>query len=158
MYFRSVKTDYFFQNKMSIQIPSPQYVKKPKNFTSHDCPTKTFHSRVISSQSSYFVKKKDNTIHLRNELPHIIPPHSYYTIVFDAVIVTSLPTLCILFSDDFLHRLGLSFNINILHTNDNYLHISLYNYSSNIISLKKGDLYVIGHIVLPKNPYHQFIV
>lgn len=108
--------------------------------------------------NTHFVKKKNNIVHLYNESAYTFKPHTCITIGFNAVVVTSLPAVCVLICNDLIHKLGLAYNINIMHTNDNYLHVTLYNYSNKTITLSQGQLYVTGYITMPGKPYFHFSV
>jgi hypothetical protein len=125
--------------------------KKQRCFT--ESPPFCFKSSLLGYINPYFISKKNHTVQLFNEKSYIILPNTCCTIGFNVVVITSLPAICILRCDELFYKTGLSYNINIIQANDNFLHITIYNYSKNSITLKEGQLNVICDIVSLGKPY-----
>jgi hypothetical protein len=139
----------------SIKIPPLIMHKFPKNYS--ECgPDPFFFCRAIKSSLFYILHSSNNTFHFNNDTTIIIPKNTCKTIGFPCVIVTSLPAMCILTCAPRLHKLKLSYNINIMRANDNYLHLTLFNFSSETIEILPNQLQVICQVVIPGNLYNPF--
>jgi hypothetical protein len=138
-----------------IKIPPPIQCKIPKGYT--ECgPDPYFFCRVIKPTSFYILQSSNNTFHLHNDTTIIITKNTCKTIGFPCVIVTSLPAMCILTCGPRLHKLNLSYNINIMRANDNFLHLTLFNFSSETIVILPDQLHIICQVVIPGNLYNPF--
>jgi hypothetical protein len=134
-----------------IIIPSPVYMKWPKNLTCVDSPTPVLQIKYeglsITKSSTNFA-----LLTLTNKSDFTIQPKSYATVNFDILVRTSLPAVSILYGSDFLFRHGITCVVNMIPTNDAMLHIKIYNHKSVPTTFDKKSLQFTCHTVLAKYP------
>lgn len=147
----------FFSDKMkksTIKIPVTRLTKKPK--VTCDCPTKVFQIKSWASTDNSMTGIK--SLDLFNSRTITLKPKETRNIIFEKTIITSLPAICILYGSQFLYKLGISYEINVIQTNDTYANIFLHNHTRKIIHLPPNHLHVICSVVLPGkiNGHHLF--
>ncbi len=72
---------------------------------------------------------QSNTFQCYNPKSITVPPNTCHTVAFPITIMSSLPAVSVLTSNYHLYKRGLSYNLNISHTNDSYLELPLFNYT-----------------------------
>jgi hypothetical protein len=135
-----------------IAIPPPNYIHKNGNTDECGCHFNIFKYRIIGSDK-FISQRSENSFVIFNDKVITILPFSTQTVKFSYMIITSLPAVCILTCHPYLHLRNLAYNITLLRTNDNYLHIALTNLTSNTITLNPCTLQVKCHIVIPGQPF-----
>lgn len=137
----------------TITIPPLVYKKYPPQYTETGRP-KAFEIEIIGSCNDSWLRFQDTTIYLYNQNDYIINANTCQTIAFPVTVITSLPALCLLTCNSFIYNKGLSYMINTLPSNDSYLYVSLFNYTSRPIVLYSNELQVTCKVVLTGKPYN----
>ncbi len=134
-------------------ISIPPLIKLPRNIEQDECGCSipVIHVRTIQFSTKNILQLSHRSYILSNENPLTILSNSSQTVGFPSLFITSLPALCILTVDPFLHRYNLSHNINIVPTNDTYPHVTLFNYTKKSITIEPNHLTVFCQIVLTGN-------
>lgn len=101
-----------------IQLP----VATPSR-TSCDCTKNHIYIRSPLQK----INRRSFTFTISNEREYILPPKQTVNIRFPVIVETSVPATCILSCDPYLKSLKILHSIGIIHTNDNYLNIDVYN-------------------------------
>jgi hypothetical protein len=99
---------------------------------------------------------QSNTFQFYNPKSITVPPNTCHTVAFPITIMSSLPAVSVLTSNYHLYNRGLSYNLNISHTNDSYLELPLFNYTQLPITLSAYELLVHCQIVLLGKPYQIY--
>ena len=128
----------------TIEIPVKQ-VKKTR--TSCDCPSTVFLICNIEHLKKHM--KGIKTLDLFNSHSFILQPLQIKIIFFNNTLITSLPAVCLLYGSQYLYKKGISYKINLIKTNDNYLNIIIWNHTKQPINVNKNELHFIGTIVIP---------
>jgi hypothetical protein len=131
--------------KNTVVIPIPScHVRKTQ--TSCDCPSKVFYINYYMSSKQSFAGIK--TIDLYNQYSITLKPYEKMILYFEETIITSLPATCILYGSQFLYKLGISYKVNLLQTNDTYLNIIIFNHTPKTLNFEPNSLNFICTIIL----------
>ena len=139
---------------IDVTIPPLIQLPAPKNYTEIDSVAPVFYHRLVHNLDKNNLHVAQNTLYFSNEKSYTVLPNTCQTIGFPITVITSLPTVCVLTSSSFIYRLGLSYSINIVHSNDIYLHMTVINFTSRKIIIEPYQLQIICQIVVPGKPYN----
>jgi len=138
-----------------ISIPPPITLPKPRDWDEIDGPMPVFHIKTIHFSKFLSIFQDSRQMYrLCIENPITVLSNSSQTVGFPVLFLTSLPALCVLTCDSFLHRYKLSHTITIVSTNDTYPHITLFNYTKKPITISHLSVYC--QIVLSGKPFNFF--
>jgi hypothetical protein len=134
-------------NEYEVTVPTPVYMKWPKNYSCQDSPPPVLKIQYDGLSPPY---TNPVLITLTNKTSVTIPSCDYAIINFPVLVTTSLPAVSILYGNDFLFRLGLTWMINLIPTNDTLLNIKVYNNKPEPLTFEKESLQFTCHTVLAK--------
>lgn len=106
--------------------------------------------KTIKLPTSSLFKISHERFELDLDRPITIAKNSSQKIEFPVLFITHLPALCIVTANSILYRYDLFYNVTIMPTNDSYPYITLFNYTTQPITV--NSLSVSAQIVLAKNP------
>jgi hypothetical protein len=126
-----------------VSIPSPNVVQRPINFTECGSPP-IFRVRYCGHQHSF----GNNTILLHNKEAITLKPYEATTVYFDVIVFTSLPATSILYGSPIMYHQGLTCIINLIPTNDQYLHVTIVNKKTHTVEFEPDALTFYCNTVL----------
>jgi hypothetical protein len=137
----------------SLTIPKLQYIKLDE--TQDVCGTgrePLLNYRLLGCKQ-IINTYRDNMFQLYNHEPFTIPALTEKTIYFNVLIMTNVPAKCIISAGTELSLHKISYTINIIHTNDDFINLTFYNPTSSDIVLSPYTCRIFCQLVTP-NPYN----
>ncbi len=122
-----------------INVPFRRYMKRSKNFSYPDCPTPIVNLRYLgTNHGNKYSPVSKITVTNNNEL--VINPFQFKKVTFSVMVVSSKQATSFIYGSDYLFKLGLSFLINFIPTNDTNLYITVYNHTSKTLYFSPHSL------------------
>jgi hypothetical protein len=134
-----------------VFIPPLILKKQPENYTECDCGGRSpiFETKLIGPLDKLFYRFENlNTIHFYNDKKYFLQPNSCKTIAFPVTILTSLPAESLLTCNSWIYTKNITTMINAIPTNDSYVYVTIFNYSTDIIEINPFDLQVTCKIIV----------
>jgi hypothetical protein len=131
-----------------VSIPPLITLTRPSEWDECGSCNLNFYIKIKQFANDCIFKESYEVFRLHNENKITIFKNSSQKVEFPILFITSLPALCVLSCDSLLHRYKLFHNVNIIPTNDNYPHITLFNYTKKNITINPQQLLVHCRIVL----------
>ncbi len=111
----------------------------------YDC-DKKLRINIIAPQQRIF--RISSSFYINNEKKHVISPKQFYTIFFNVLVQTSVPTTCVLWCDPILYHQQIFHKINIIKANDQFLSITLYNNNNHDFVIQPWGIQVAVNIIM----------
>lgn len=122
-----------------ISVPLRHYMKRPKNCSYPDCPTPIVCLRYLGTNyGNKYTPVSTITITNNNEL--VIKPFHFKKVTFSVMVVSSKQATSFIYGSDYLFKLGLSFLITFIPTNDTNVYITVYNHTSETLYFSPHSL------------------
>ncbi len=137
---------------MPLIVSIPPLMVQPRPKDEDECGG--FHPviriKTVDLSTSSLIQRSHDLFELDLTHPITISKNSSQNIELPVIFITDLPGLCIVTANSILYRYNLFYNATIIPTNDSYPHITLFNYTTQPITVNR--LSVSFQIVLTKNP------
>jgi hypothetical protein len=136
---------------MPLVVSIPSLIVRPRPKDEDECGgfCPVIRIKTIKLPTSSLFQRNHELFELELTHPITISKNSSQNIEFPVVFITDLPALCIVTANSILYRYNLFYNVTIVPTNDSYPHITLFNYTTQPITV--DWLSVSFQIVLAKN-------